>query len=149
MGQQQLLLLVLGVVIVGLAVVVGIEAFEVNDRKARLDGLANDAVRIAAEVQAWSLKSPVYGGPEEGGGFSAVTMDALGYRDDAGVYETLNGRFVLTDTQADCVRLLGVPPEFDVVNGDPADLDHYVQVVITGAQPSDVEMSTDGTALSC
>ena len=34
MGQQQLLLLVLGIVIVGLAVVVGIQAFGENQKKA-------------------------------------------------------------------------------------------------------------------
>ena len=39
MGQQQLLLLVLGIVIVGLAVVVGIQAFSENQRKANADAM--------------------------------------------------------------------------------------------------------------
>ena len=52
MGQQQLLLLVLGIVIVGLAVVVGIQAFSENQQKANLDAMINDGVRIASDLQA-------------------------------------------------------------------------------------------------
>ena len=56
MGQQQLLLLVLGIVIVGLAVVVGIQAFGENQKKANTDAVVNDAIRIASDAQAWALK---------------------------------------------------------------------------------------------
>ena len=51
MGQQQLLLLVLGIVIVGLAVVVGIQAFSENQKKSNADALVNDAIRIASYAQ--------------------------------------------------------------------------------------------------
>lgn len=56
MGQQQLLLLVLGIVIVGLAVVVGIQAFSENQKQANADQMVNDAIRIASDAQAWKLK---------------------------------------------------------------------------------------------
>ena len=62
MGQQQLLLLVLGIVIVGLAVVVGIQAFGENQKKANADALVNDGVRIAADTQVWALKPTAFGG---------------------------------------------------------------------------------------
>ena len=62
MGQQQLLLLVLGIVIVGLAVVVGIQAFGENQKKANSDALVNDGVRIASDAQAWILKPAAFGG---------------------------------------------------------------------------------------
>ena len=62
MGQQQLLLLVLGVVIVGLAVVVGIQAFGENQTKANADAMVNDGVRIASDAQAWKLKPQAFGG---------------------------------------------------------------------------------------
>ena len=51
MGQQQLLLLVLGIVIVGLAVVVGIQAFSENQKQANADQMVNDAIRIAFSSQ--------------------------------------------------------------------------------------------------
>ena len=150
MGQQQLLLLVLTVVIVGLAVVIGIEAFDENERKSRMDTMTNEAVRIAAEAQAWSLKSPVFDGPEDGEGFAELAFARLGYVADAeGVYATPNGQYAFTDTETDCVRLIGVDADYDIAGGDPSDLDLYVQAVITGPGPDDIQMSTDGTTISC
>ena len=52
MGQQQLLLLVLGIVIVGIAVVAGITAFSEGKDKADRDAAAADAMRIVSDVQA-------------------------------------------------------------------------------------------------
>jgi hypothetical protein len=65
MGQQQLLLLVLGIVIVGLAVVAGINAFSENQEKSTKDAIVNEGMRIATDVQAWRLKPDAFGG---GGG---------------------------------------------------------------------------------
>lgn len=62
MGQQQLLLLVLGIVIVGLAVVAGINAFQENNEKSQKDALVNEAMRIATDVQAYRLKPSELGG---------------------------------------------------------------------------------------
>ncbi len=64
MGQQQLLLLVLGIVIVGLAVVVGIQAFGENQKKSNQDAMVNDGIRIASDAQAWALKPAAFGGGE-------------------------------------------------------------------------------------
>ena len=94
MGQQQLLLLVVGIVIVGLAVVVGIQAFGENQKKANADALVNDGVRIAADAQVWALKPQAFGGGD--GDFEGVTFDHLGYGASGGVYENLTGRFSLT-----------------------------------------------------
>ncbi len=83
MGQQQLLLLVLGIVIVGLAVVVGIQAFSENRIKSRMDVETGMAVQIATEISAWWMKPTAFGG----GGQSlnpatTVTMEKLGYPQD-------------------------------------------------------------------
>ncbi len=64
MGQQQLLLLVLGIVLVGLAVVVGISAYKENTRKARIDIATGKSVELVGRMQAW-VKTP---GPMGGGG---------------------------------------------------------------------------------
>ena len=66
MGQQQLLLLVLGIVIVGLAVVVGINAFSENRIKSNADALVTDGLRIASDMQAWALKPTQLGGGNDG-----------------------------------------------------------------------------------
>ena len=145
MGQQQLLLLILGVVLVGLAVVVGIEAFDENERKSALDAMTNDAIRISSDIQAWSLKPVAYGGPEEGDGFTDVTLSRLGYTTDAeDTYATQNGRYALTSTAADCVRLVGVDPADG--SGTPAEV---VQVVIRGPQPGDIETAVEAATITC
>ena len=101
MGQQQLLLLVLGIVIVGLAVVVGINAFSTNLTKSQADALVSDALRIASDAQAWATK-PVQagggGGPDalaslEMGGFARLGFQTSG---SLGAYINPNGTFLLS-----------------------------------------------------
>ncbi|MEO1479229.1 MAG: hypothetical protein AAFV01_11705 [Bacteroidota bacterium] len=62
MGQQQLVLLVLGLVIVGLAIVTGIQSFEENDRKSRYDRFTEHAVAVAGDVISWYSKPVALGG---------------------------------------------------------------------------------------
>ena len=62
MGQQQLLLLVLGIVIVGLAVVVGIQAFDSGAQQAEADALTMDAMGIVNAAKAWKEKPAAFGG---------------------------------------------------------------------------------------
>ena len=49
MGQQQLLLIILGVIIVGIAVAVGITMFQDNAISANRDAVTNDLVQLAAK----------------------------------------------------------------------------------------------------
>src|SRR5690606_2317238 len=100
MGQQQLLLLVLGIVIVGLAVVVGIQAFSENQKKANADALVNDAIRIASDAQAWMLKPTAFGGGNNSCAttcaWGGVAFAQLGYpTNEDGDYENINGIFEL------------------------------------------------------
>ena len=94
MGQQQLLLLVLGIVIVGLAVVVGIQAFGENQKKANADAMVNDAIRIASDAQAWTLKPTAFGGGN--GTTTGLDLAKLGYQTTSGTYNNLNGAFTMT-----------------------------------------------------
>jgi hypothetical protein len=92
MGQQQLLLLVLGIVIVGLAVVVGIQAFGENQKKSNQDALVNDGVRFASDAQAWALKPAAFGGGS--GAFTGLTWQDLGYEISGTTYDNLNGTWL-------------------------------------------------------
>lgn len=105
MGQQQLLLLVLGIVIVGIAVVAGIQAFSEGKSKAQQDAAVSDAMRIISDTQAWKLKPVAFGGGADGTtafqvGTPAVgvSLKALGYpvASAADAYETTNGCFTLS-----------------------------------------------------
>ena len=107
MGQQQLLLLVLGIVIVGLAVVVGIQAFSENQKKANADAMVNDAIRIASDAQAWKLKPAAFGGGASETNWTNLDFGQIGYTvGDQGLhpgtaaaateYENLNGVYALS-----------------------------------------------------
>lgn len=124
MGQQQLLLLVLATIIVGIATVVGIQAFSQNNVKSNADAMMNDAVRIASDAQAWAQKSAPFGGPTAYADFTELTsLEQLGYELNGanGGYETLNGECSLTS---------GASP---VITCEKADLENEVQVTIDSA----------------
>ena len=62
MGQQQLLLLVLGIVIVGLATVVGIEVFSSARQSTGVDRAAAEAAQTATAAIAWKNAPCMLGG---------------------------------------------------------------------------------------
>ncbi len=76
MGQQQLLLIILGVIIVGIAVAVGITMFQDNAVSANKDAVTNDLVQLAAKAQQYYRKPSALGGG--GNHFTLITADATG-----------------------------------------------------------------------
>jgi hypothetical protein len=71
MGQQQLLLIVLGVIIVGIAVVVGINLFNANAEESAKDTLVSEGTNIGAMAQQFYKKPVALGG----GGNSFTTSN--------------------------------------------------------------------------
>jgi Tfp pilus assembly protein PilE len=62
MGQQQLLLIVLGVIIVGIAVVVGINIFSASSSNANRDAVVSDLTNLGAMAQQYYRKPTAMGG---------------------------------------------------------------------------------------
>ena len=62
MGQQQLLLIVLGVIIVGIAVVVGINVFTASSLTANNDAVISDVMTIGSMAQQYYRKPAAMGG---------------------------------------------------------------------------------------
>ena len=62
MGQQQLLLIVLGVIIVGIAVVVGINLFNANAEESTKDSLVSEGTNLGAMAQQYYKKPTALGG---------------------------------------------------------------------------------------
>jgi Tfp pilus assembly protein PilE len=73
MGQQQLLLIILGVIVVGIAVAVGITMFTDNAVSANKDAVTNDLVNLASRAQQYYRRPTALGG----GQGSFVGIDAL------------------------------------------------------------------------
>ena len=142
MGQQQLLLLVLGIVIVGLAVVVGIQAFSENQKKANADALVNDAIRIASDAQAWKLKPQAFGGGAAVSGWTGIDFPTLGYTPNSdGDYENLNGTCTIAGGAANVVITCNSLTTTTNYN--------QVAVTVTGTSPNDITtVITDTTPSS-
>lgn len=138
MGQQQLLLLVLGIVIVGLAVVVGIQAFGENQKKANSDALVNDAIRIASDAQAWKLKPAAFGGGAAADGFTGITLTQLGYEVSNDEYSNLNGKFEFDGTPGTTLTIVGC----DEQDG----FDNQVTVTVSGTTPESIVTAVSSDA---
>ena len=111
MGQQQLLLIVFGIVIVGLAVLTGLQAFAVNQRKSNADALQITSMRMASDAQAWLRTPTTHGGgmPTLGsrpGSFTGLSLSLreLGYEvTGSGVHIDVNGTYTGAITGGDFI----------------------------------------------
>ncbi len=98
MGQQQLLLIVLGVIIVGIAIVVGINLFNANSVSANRDAVISDLNNLAAQAHQYYMRPTSMGG----GGNSYTGWDIT----KTGLSSTPNGAYTAT-VAADQVTLTG------------------------------------------
>lgn len=102
MGQQQLLLIVLGVIIVGIAIVVGINLFNASAVQANRDGLVSDLQNLASSAQQYYKKPASLGGGA--GSFVGFTIPT-------GLSSTANGTYVITSSAAGQIVLTGTGTE--------------------------------------
>ena len=90
MGQQQLLLIVLGVIIVGIAIAVGISMFKSNAQSSNRDQVINDLNNLAAKAQQYYRKpTSMAGGGQDFNGFGLALVDT----------GNANGSYSVTATQ--------------------------------------------------
>jgi hypothetical protein len=77
MGQQQLLLIILGVIVVGIAVVVGITMFQDNAISANRDAVTNDLVNLGARAQQFYRRPTSLGGGQNSFNLLGTDMSKL------------------------------------------------------------------------
>ena len=90
MGQQQLLLIVLGTIIVGVAVVVGINMFTTGAVNAERDALLQDVNNVASAAAAYWRKPAALGG---GARTFIGTTDVVTFGADS---TNANGTFIMS-----------------------------------------------------
>lgn len=95
MGQQQLLLLVIGTIVVGLAVVSGITAFQEKMRQFEMDHVVNRNLKIASAAALWKTKRDPYDGGNAS--YSGLETNGLARLN----LEVDTGRAVFEITEAD------------------------------------------------
>ena len=107
MGQQQLLLIVLGVIIVGIAVVVGINLFNANAEEANKDGIVSDATNLGAMAQQHYKKPGSMGGGNNSFDGSVGT-NGVSWAIPLSLVNTANGGYVAV-IGAQTVVITGLP----------------------------------------
>jgi Tfp pilus assembly protein PilE len=98
MGQQQLLLVILVTIIVGIATVVAINTFGSAADAANIDSVRNDVLAIASSAQGYYMKPAMLGGGGRtftGLTFNELAFPANGISADGLTAQNENGRYVL------------------------------------------------------
>lgn len=95
MGQQQLLLIILGVIIVGIAVAVGITMFQDNAVDQNRSAVISDLTTLAAKGQQYYAKPTTLGGG--GNSFVGLSADSvgLGLLASSAFTDNANGKYTI------------------------------------------------------
>ncbi|REL33200.1 hypothetical protein DYD21_13175 [Rhodohalobacter sp. SW132] len=127
MGQQQLLLVILVTIIVGIATVVAINTFGSAADQANIDAVNNDIAALASAAQGYYMRPGMLGGggrtfdgtgtPQSGGisfdGMAFPATEVGGTESRTAVNE--NGRYVIED----------VTPQSFTIRADPASCEGF------------------------
>src|SRR5689334_11507331 len=84
MGQQQLLLIILGVIIVGIAIPVGISQFASHSTQANKDGVTSSVVNVSANAYQFKIRPKTMS--VGGGCYVGYTLPSKMASDDNGSY---------------------------------------------------------------
>ena len=82
MGQQQLLLIILGVIIVGIAISVGISQFDAHSQGANKDGVTASLASLGANAYQYKIRPSTLGGG--GQSYAGYTVPSKLSADDNG-----------------------------------------------------------------
>jgi len=91
MGTIQYMLIIVGVIVVGLAVIVSFTIFGTNMEQSNTDALINDCMRLASKAQTYYSKPVTLGGGDHN--FSGITILDCGWKsatNQNGTYEFTN-----------------------------------------------------------
>jgi hypothetical protein len=98
MGQQQLLLIVLGVIVVGIAVSVGVAQFGAHSTQANKDAVSASLIDLSADAYQYKIRPQTMGG---GGG------DYTDYAIPSKLSQDENGTYALGAIDATSVQFIG------------------------------------------
>ena len=111
MGQQQLLLLVISMILVGIAIMAGFSAAETKLKQSEVDTLINRNLTIASEAVFWKTKrDPYNGGNASYAGLSSDGMQTLFLGES-----THNGTFKITHATTEELQITAVSTSYPEV----------------------------------
>ena len=125
MGQQQILLIVLSVILVGIAIAVGITMFQAQAKQGNIDAIISDLNNLGSVAYQYKIRPVTMGG---GGGYYDTTETGAAGFDEyfeelpAGMISNSNATYDVPEHEDEYVIIVGVSktqkaedPE-DVVN---------------------------------
>jgi hypothetical protein len=104
MGQQQLLLLVLCVVTLGVAATIGLSLFSDAQRSSSEDALIQEGISLVTALQVWKATASSYGGGQESVGYADASFAAIG-KSQAAYPHGLGGTFYFHERPSGCYVL--------------------------------------------
>jgi Tfp pilus assembly protein PilE len=108
MGQQQIMLLVLAVILVGIAVTIGLISFQSKAVQSNRDAVITDLNYLASDAQAYYKKTGTYGGGDQ---------SFLGYDIPEQLKRNDNGDYSIVATQSQKITIQGIGKEKEGVPG--------------------------------
>ena len=103
MGQQQLLLIILGVIIVGIAIAVGLQLFQSGAVDSNQDAMINDMMNVTAVSDQWRIRPTSMGGG--GGDFTTELVTRV--NNNEGLTETANGTYTVALVNGTTITITG------------------------------------------
>ncbi len=132
MGQQQLLLLVMGIIIVGFAVIAGYAMGQSTMRQTAVDNLVDRNLTIATEAAFWKQKrDPFNGGNASYAGLATDGMQKLFLGET-----TVTGYFKITRATTDELEVTAVSLRYPEIG---------VQTFVEGYEIVETVIAHDGT----
>ena len=101
MGQTQLLLVILGVIIVGIAIFIGVQYFQHNSIDSVRSAVMTDLNNLASRALAYYVKPATQGGGNKK--FDGVTISKI-----FPMAENVNGCYYVESAQGDNCAIVGV-----------------------------------------
>jgi hypothetical protein len=100
MGQQQLLLIILGVIIVGIAIAVGLSLFSAQSVQSNRDAIINDLNNLAAQAYQFRIRPVSMGGGQ--GDYTTFVIPSKMKTNENGTYSAAptTNTIVFTATSA-------------------------------------------------
>jgi hypothetical protein len=96
MGQQQLLLIILGVIIVGIAIAVGLSLFSAQSIQSNRDAIINDMNNLAAQAYQFRIRPTSMGGGQ--GDYSCFTIPSKMRTNENATYSAVPGTSTIAFT---------------------------------------------------
>lgn len=109
MGTQQILMIVLSVIVVGAAVAVGIQMFDVQATNSQRTAIAGDLQNFGAQVLSYFRTPTSMGGGKGADELDKANLaDYLGFNTTSNEFSNANGTYTIGDADNDEVIITGV-----------------------------------------